>query len=160
MIKHVFLIGPSYSGKNEFSKKLSILGYRHYSLGDICRSLKYPVRTSLKIDDLEQLVLQHVDFSLPCIIDNIFKTADTVEIIDRLKKAGKITDSSFVVLEIDDSTRKNIDFSKRRRQDDSQIAIKRQQWTSQIAGIHRELQQRHIDVHKIDSIDGGFLLKF
>ena len=158
-MKHIILIGPSYSGKSEFAKKIALLGYKYYSIGDICRKANYPIDTCLGIDEIVDLVVKNIDFSHPCIIDNLFKTANTVLVIDKLEDIGAIRKQDLLIVEIDESMRNHINFSSRGRIDDEMIQCKREVWIREHKLICDKIKQIGLNHIVVYSVDGGFLLR-
>ena len=159
-MKNIVLIGPSYSGKSELAKSFfSKLGYRCYSVGDMCRKAGYPLDTCLDSRQIVDILVKNIDFadkSSPILIDNLFKTADTVDAIDLIEHSFA---SNVIVIEVNDDRRQNVDYSSRGRDDDRFISAKRSIWSKNAESIRKKLASKGIKVMTIYSIDGGFMVQ-
>jgi cytidylate kinase len=159
-MKNIVLIGPSYSGKSELAKTLfSKLGYKCYSIGDLCRAAGYPLGCCLNSFEIVKIARESIDFAdpekNPILIDNLFKTASSVEVLDYLDPSFS---KSLIVVEVDDSSRANVDFSVRGRADDAYVIEKRDIWSKNAVEIRKKLAERQIETLVIKSVDGGFLI--
>ena len=165
-MEDIFLVGPSYCGKTEFTKylekELGHLGIITVHVGDCIRELckkkkkETPVTagTDLFYDVLEAQIIPEVLDAY--IIDNAFKNKEQ---FNHLKEYWDYIGRDWLVYWVEDK-RTNVDFTSRGREDDDMIEKKRHLWELNKSEIWQVLTTNYPNrIRIVENTDNGFIVK-
>lgn len=158
-MKVVTLIGKSYCGKSEFAKVLEQQGWNVIHVGDLCRLQGKPLDYQFSPKEIAQVIDGAVidrDRNSQFVIDNMFKTADGVSVIDYIKNLN-VSKHNMIIYIIEDC-RENVNFKLRGRKDDAYIQQKRKIWEENERDIIANLESRGYTMRVILNTDKGFLI--